>query len=87
MTRRVGSALLAAVILVGVSVDVGECKAASAEISKKPISQRTDISTRWHYRHNAHQPYYPSYYGRPTYYAPAPFIPIPPLFGYGWEWW
>jgi hypothetical protein len=24
------------------------------------------------------------YYGRPVYYAPAPFLPIPPLWGYVW---
>jgi hypothetical protein len=87
MTRFAGTALLAAAIMVGVSANVGECKAASADMSKKPISQRTDISMRRHDRHYAHQPYYPAYYGRPTYYAPAPFVPIPPLFGYGWEWW
>jgi hypothetical protein len=44
---------------------------------------------RKHARHTAYaaRPYYPAYYGRPAVYAPAPFVPIPPLFGYGWEWW
>jgi hypothetical protein len=48
------------------------------------------ISAR-RYRHCGHDAcrpsYYPSYYGRPTYYAPAPFYPIPPLFGFGWQSW
>jgi hypothetical protein len=42
------------------------------------------IHDRYAYRPNYP---YPMYYGRPVYYAPAPFLPIPPFFGYGWEWW
>ena len=29
----------------------------------------------------------PDYIDRPCYYAPAPFFPLPPIYGYGWEWW
>jgi hypothetical protein len=29
----------------------------------------------------------PDYIDRPCYYAPAPFFPLPPIWGYGWEWW
>jgi hypothetical protein len=53
-----------------------------------PIS---DASARHRYPrpryHAAARPPYTSYYGRPVYYAPAPFVPLPPFFGYGWEPW
>jgi hypothetical protein len=51
-----------------------------------------DLTVRRHTRHHQHyayrrndQPYYPTYYDRPTYYAPAPFFPFLGL-GYG-PWW
>jgi hypothetical protein len=53
-------------------------------------AQANDVSARRHqrprYRYVSRPPY-PDYYGRPYYYAPAPFFPIPPFFGYGWEPW
>ena len=63
--------------------------AAPATAREKSPSQMADAGARrhaQHYRHYAYRPY-PTYYGRPVTYAPAPFIPIPPLWGYGWEWW
>jgi hypothetical protein len=39
-------------------------------------------------RRYANRPYYPYYYGRPYYYSPGPFLlPVPPSWGYGWQWW
>ena len=29
----------------------------------------------------------PEYIDRPCYHAPAPFFPLPPIWGYGWRWW
>jgi len=86
MAKWIGAALLAAVMTAGISTTASWAMDASAEARK---AQATDISARQHaqhYRRYANRPY-PYYYGRPVYYAPAPFIPIPPLFGYGWEWW
>ena len=54
-------------------------------------AQISDVSARHRYHgpryHYAARPSYTSYYGRPVYYAPAPFVPLPPFFGYGWESW
>ena len=58
---------------------------------KAQAADASDVSARRYHRHDryAYRPNYPypMYYGRPVYYAPAPFLPIPPLWGYGWEWW
>ena len=49
-------------------------------------AQAGDIGARRHYRHShTDRSPYTSYYGRPYYYAPATFFPIPPFFGFGWE--
>jgi hypothetical protein len=78
MAKWIGMAGLAALIF-GALVPIDAVQAASAGAP----------GARKHTRHYAYaaRPYYPSYYGRPVVYAPAPFVPIPPLFGYGWEWW
>jgi hypothetical protein len=76
MRTLIGTALLAAMLMSGVSAQVANAN---------------DVSARRYHRHHryAYRPNYPypMYYGRPVYYAPAPFLPIPPFFGYGWEWW
>jgi hypothetical protein len=79
MAKRIGMAGLAAALAFNALVPVDAAQAASATVP----------SARSHTKHYAYatRRYYPSYYGRPTVYAPAPFVPIPPLFGYGWEWW
>jgi hypothetical protein len=55
-------------------------------LSDKP----TDVSARrrdHRYGYGRYRrPYDPHYDGRPYYYAPAPFFPLPPFFGYGWPW-
>lgn len=83
MTKWNGAALSAAILLAICAM------AAPATAREKPQPQATDVSAhrRAHpYRHHGYRPY-PTYYGRPVTYAPAPFVPIPPLWGYGWEWW
>ena len=89
MTTWSGAALSAAMILVVACAFAAPAVAEPATPREKPQSQATDVSAHrrtHHYRHYAYRPY-PTYYGRPVTYAPAPFIPIPPLWGYGWEWW
>jgi hypothetical protein len=56
-------------------------------LQKPPSSKATDLTARRRTRHRQHyayrlndQPYYPTYYDRPYYYAPAPDVPF--NFGY-----
>ena len=88
MRTLVGTALLAVTLMLGVSAQVAP---AAAETKKAQTASAGDVSARRYHRHEryAWRPNYPHpmYYGRPVYYAPAPFLPIPPLWGYGWEWW
>jgi hypothetical protein len=58
-----------------------------AAVQKPQAMKAADVSARRHYRHpllfadHANPgPYFPSYYDRPYYYAPAPFVPF--NFGY-----
>jgi len=80
-------ALLAATLMLSVTAPA----AAESAAKKAQAAGPSDISARRYHRHAryAYRPNYPypMYYGRPVYYAPAPFLPIPPLWGYGWEWW
>lgn len=82
----IGAALLAATLMLSVAPAAAETFAKKAQ-----AVGASDISARSYHRHEryAYRPNtpYPMYYGRPVYYAPAPFLPIPPLWGYGWEWW
>ncbi len=65
--------------------------AETAAVKNTQASAANDVSAHRHHRHEryASRPKtpYPLYYGRPVTYAPAPFLPIPPLWGYDWEWW
>jgi hypothetical protein len=91
MRLSIGTALLAATLVLGVSVPVAPAAAEAAAVKKAQVAGASDVSARRYHRHEryAWRPNdpYPMYYGRPVYYAPAPFLPIPPLWGYGWEWW
>jgi hypothetical protein len=58
-----------------------------AAVQKPQAQKATDVSPRRRYRHpllfadHANPgPYFPPYYDRPYYYAPAPFVPF--NFGY-----
>ena len=90
MRTLIGTALLAATLMLGVSSQVAPAAAETAG-KRAQTAGAGDVSARRYHRHDryAYRPNdaYPMYYGRPVYYAPAPFIPIPPLWGYGWEWW
>jgi len=89
MRLSIGSALLAATLMLAVSAQVTPAAAGAAATKKAQAASASDVSVRHrHYRYADHSHYpYPTYYGRPVIYAPAPFLPIPPLWGYGWEWW
>ncbi len=89
MISRIGAAPSAAMVLFATWVIAAPAMAEPAAAREKPRSARTYVGMHrrgHHYRHDAYRAY-PTYYGRPVTYAPAPFVPIPPLWGYGWEWW
>ena len=90
MRISIGAALLAATLMLAISAQVAPAAAETAA-KKAQTAGASDVSVRRSHRHDryAYRPAYayPMYYGRPVYYTPAPFLPIPPLWGYGWEWW
>jgi len=89
MTKWIGTGVLA-VIAVGAAAAPSAQAASRDAAAQRPHVTATDLSVRHpphRYRH-AYPAYSPAYYGRPTYYSPVPvFVPLPPLWGYGWEWW
>ena len=91
MRTSIGTALFATTLLLGVSAQVGPAAAETVAAKRAQAAGASDVSVRRTHHHDryAWRPNtpYPMYYGRPVYYAPAPFLPIPPLWGYGWEWW
>jgi hypothetical protein len=90
MTKWVGAALLAATLTLAFLPAVSSAGAAPGEMRKAQTPQATDFSARRydrHYHRYGYRPLNPHYYGRPDFYAPLPILPIPPFFGYGWEWW
>jgi hypothetical protein len=91
MRALIGTALLAATLLLGVAAQLAPAAAEAVVAKKAQVPSASDVSARRYHRHDryADRPNvpYPMYYGRPVYYVPAPFLPIPPLWGYGWEWW
>jgi hypothetical protein len=90
MTKRTGAGVTSLVaILLAFTLTPGgsaSARAAGAAVAV-PQAQANDISARRHQRPRYRGVSQPSYYGRPHYYAPAPFFPIPPFFGYGREPW
>jgi hypothetical protein len=91
MKASIGTALLAATLMLGVAAQVAPAAAEAAAAKRAQAASASDVSARRYHRHDRYvtRPNvpYPMYYGRPVTYAPAPFLPIPPLWGYGWEWW
>jgi hypothetical protein len=91
MRTSIKTAMLAATLMLSVPVQVAPAAAEAVAAKKAQAVAASDVSARPYHRHQryAYRPNgpYPMYYGRPVYYAPAPFLPIPPLWGYGWEWW
>jgi len=87
MTTWFGAAAVALGVMFGGSASAYTPGTFSAAARQAQAAQISDVSTRRHRHRYAAQRSYPSYYGRPVYYAPAPFFPLPPFFGYGWEPW
>jgi hypothetical protein len=82
---------LVAILLALTSMPGGSALArAAGTAAVAPQAKASDVGARRHQRphyRDVSRPSYSSYYGRPYYYAPALFVPIPPFFGYGWEPW
>jgi hypothetical protein len=85
VTKRFGAAVLVVGLMFGVSAHCA-ATAASGAMQQAQTRHLGNVSARHRTRGVDRLPY-PSYYGRPTSYRPAPFFPFPPLFGYGWESW
>lgn len=89
--KWIGAVTLAGTMFFG---DVSPTMAAEPAAVGLPDQHATaaDLSARRryhpHHHYTAYRPYYPYYYGRPYYYSPGPlfFLPVPPLWGLGWEW-
>jgi hypothetical protein len=90
MTKRIGASATAAIFSAATLLAVvygGSASARSVVVaSAARQAQAGDVSALRRHRHDdVPRSAYSSYYGRPYYYAPAPFFPLPPFFGYGWE--
>jgi hypothetical protein len=83
-----GAAIMIATLMPGVTATIQPVAAASVEVERH-AAPVPDMRTHRHHRDRNRYVYRPEeqprYYGRPVYYTPAPFVPLPPLFGYGWE--
>jgi hypothetical protein len=88
MTKWLGVAILAPILMLGAAATVQPVAAVSAELERHPataLDKRT-YRPHWHRHRYVDRPEeQPRYYGRPVYYTPAPFVPLPPLFDYGRE--
>jgi hypothetical protein len=88
MTKWIGAIILALPLIFAGSTAIRPAAAASPPAALQPPQARkaTDLGARRRYRHRlfladrAYPGPYPSYYDRPYYYAPAPFVPF--NFGY-----
>jgi len=84
MTKWIGAAIMTFSLMF-----VGSAAINSAAASpKQRAAEAADVNARRHipdHHRYADRPYYPYYYDRPYYYAPAPFFPFLGL-GYG-PWW
>ena len=93
MTRRIGAAVVAVSLTFGGSAAITFALASpSPAAAQQPRAEKAaDFSARRRTRHHdryAYRAYYPTYYERPYYYAPLPYVPF--NFGYGvgpWAWW
>jgi hypothetical protein len=98
MTKWIGAAVLAVSLMLGGSAAISPALAAPLpamvqnSLQRPHVPQANDFSARrrirYHHRYVYRpydRPYYPAYYDRPNYYAPAPFFPFLGL-GYA-PWW
>jgi hypothetical protein len=91
MTQSIGAVSFAGLVIFAcLSATASAAAAQGMIVMQKPPVKATGFSARQRYQqhHDTYRAYYPHYYGRPYYYSPNPsFLPLPPLWGYGWEWW
>jgi hypothetical protein len=90
MTKWLGVAIMTATLMLDAAATIQPVAAASVELERHaaPALDRRTHRHPWDRSRSVYRPQdQPRYYGRPVYYAPAPFVPLPPLFGYGWEPW
>lgn len=87
MTKWLGVAILAPILMLGAAATVPVAAiSAEAERHPAPALDKRAYRPHWNRHRYVDRPEErPRYYGRPVYYTPAPFVPLPPLFGYGWE--
>ena len=94
MTRWTGAAIMMFTLMFGGAAAINSEAASPARTlaPKQRTAEADDFSARRHIpQHHRYAnpryfgPYYPHYYDRPYYYAPAPFFPFLGL-GYG-PWW
>ena len=93
MTKWIGMAVLALMLMTGGSAAIASAEPSQAaaqqqQTAKAPGSSARRRVLRHHDRYayrSYDRPYEPTYYDRPTYYAPAPFFPFLGI-GYG-PWW
>jgi hypothetical protein len=86
MTKWFGAAIVILILTGGAAATIRPTAAASISAERRLERARERLfprRDRFAYRLEAQ----PRYYGRPIYYVPAPFVPLPPLSGYGWEPW
>jgi len=68
--------LFSGLLFVGLTV-APSAAAAQAGIQEAHASKAAGLGARRRYRHRhlyAYRPYYPYYYGHPSYYSPGPFL-------------
>jgi len=94
MTRWIGAAIMAFTLMFAGSTAINSAAASPLQTAapRQRTAEAADFGARRgvpHQRRYANPryfgPYYPHYYDRPYYYAPAPFFPFLGL-GYG-PWW
>ncbi len=81
MAKWIAAAILAVSLTFAAAIDPVTAAPSPAALQKSQALKATDLGARRRYRARyAYRPYYPTYYDRPYYYAPAPLVPF--NFGY-----
>jgi Ni/Co efflux regulator RcnB len=95
MTRSIGAAVLAAILMFGgpVAINSAAAESSDAAMQKPQASKSTDLGARRRIRHSTHYAdrryVQPHYYDRPDDYRPYPYVvPVPFFLGFGFgPWW
>ncbi len=88
--NRIGTAALVAIALLAAATarDAVAAPAGNEQNRKAEASMMRSAGARHRYHAGyVYRPPCPEYIDRPCYYAPKPFFSLPPIYGYGWEWW